>query len=363
MGMNAFVDLTPQWTVPTTNGGEWVDDRRARAVVNKPLYDFGRTAALTRSAALSLDARTQAYVDARAQRRLDILARFFDVLLADLRYAVEEETMAHTYVMFDHGRDRHEIGQLSDVGLLELENDFQQARIQRAEAQARRTSTRVRLGSALNRPGVLPGELSAPELGDLDRPVPEFKDAFELALRVNPRMIAMRHELEAARVAVDAERARRRPVLSAEAEAAYYEREFTSRDERRATVNLRVPLWQGGDDRAAIAQALARLHDREAGLAQAEMDLRQTLWDLLQEIETLKISRQAAKVRSSYRDLYLDRSRALYELEARTDLGDALIRNTEATWLAAQANYRLALAWARYAALTGQPILNEGITR
>ncbi len=58
-------------------------------------------------------------------------------------------------------------------------------------------------------------------------------------------------------------------------------------------------------------------------------------------------------MRQNYRDLYLDRSRALYELEVRTDLGDAMARSTEAQWLAAQADYRLLLAWARLDALTG----------
>jgi hypothetical protein len=68
------------------------------------------------------------------------------------------------------------------------------------------------------------------------------------------------------------------------------------------------------------------------------------------------VERNAAKVRTAYRDLYLDRSRALYELEVKSDLGDAMTRVTEAQWLAAQVEFRLALTWARIDALTGDLI-------
>ena len=38
----------------------------------------------------------------------------------------------------------------------------------------------------------------------------------------------------------------------------------------------------------------------------------------------LRIRLAGLQVRGDYRELYLDRSRALYELEVKTDLGDAM---------------------------------------
>lgn len=261
-GIYASVELTPQWVVPSVSADRaWVDDRRARATVNKTLYDFGRLSARERSAALNLDARLQNYLDVRAQRRLDIMARFFDVLLADLRANVDEETVALNYVQFDQARDRRRIGQISDVTLLEFENRFQESRIARAEAQSRRSSARLQLGAALNHPGVLPADLTPPKLTDLNKPAPEFKSLFELALKQNPRIVALHRDVESAQAAIEGERARRRPVVIAEFETTYYEREFLSRDDRRATLSLRMPLYQGGDETAAIAQAHARLRE------------------------------------------------------------------------------------------------------
>lgn len=358
VGARAFIDLTPQTVTPATESA-WVDDSRARIVFNKPLYDFGRQRALVRAAALNADAREQNFIDTRAQRRVEIMARFFDVLLADLRYAVDNETMASNYVAFDQARERREIGQLSDIQLLESENRYQEARVRRSAAEAEQRNARMRLALALDRPDELPSELAAPALAELmhaNSPLPEFKDVWARLREHNPRLLAQRHELEGTHAAMTAERARRRPTLSAEAEAAYYEREFLSRDERRATLNLRIPLYQGGEDRAASARAAAKRDEAEARLRRLEFELRQALWELLQEIESMKIHQQAATVRANYRELYLDRSRALYELELRTELGDAMIRTTEAAWLAAQADYRLALAWARLEALVGAPI-------
>ena len=70
----------------------------------------GRTAALTGSVRDEIDARKLRYLDARQARCLDIMARFFDALLADLRYAVDNEAMAESYVTFDKSRERHRLG-------------------------------------------------------------------------------------------------------------------------------------------------------------------------------------------------------------------------------------------------------------
>ncbi|OGI41664.1 MAG: hypothetical protein A2150_02930 [Candidatus Muproteobacteria bacterium RBG_16_64_11] len=353
-GLRASVELTPQRVQPSTDPAHArIDDSRARLLVQKRLYDFGRSRSLEDSARAQVDARELAYLDERQRRRIEILTRFYEVLLADLRYSVDNEALAHDFVQFDRGRERHRIGQLSDVDLLELEQRFQDARIQRTASQARQSSTRLQLAHALNRPNDLPGELLRPAPAGA-RDIPDHKLLFEQAHRHNPALAVLRKDTEAARALVDAERARRRPVLSAEFEAAAYERELQARDDLRATLNLRIPLYQGGEDRAAIAQALARLHEQEARLAKGEFELRQSVLDLVQELEGLKVALEAAKVRSSYRDLYLDRSRALYEMEVRTDLGDAMTRSTEAQWLAAQAEFRQAIAWAKLDALTGR---------
>ncbi len=354
-GVRSYLDLTPQ-SVRPASGPEsgMVGDSRARLTVSKRLYDFGRSRAQEDSAQATVEGRQLVFFDARQRRRIELMSRFFDVILADLRYAADNETMASAYVAYDRGRDRHELGQVSDVDLLELETRYQQTLVTRTLSQKRQASSRLQLALTMNRPEEMPRELVRPALSGIEREIPEVQVLYAEAQASNPALLALRRETEASRLVLSAERALRRPVLTAEGEAAWYEREFISRDELRATLNLRIPLYQGGEDSAAIAIALARLHEQEARLARAELDLRQTVLDLVQEAETRKVERAAAQVKIGYRDLYLDRSRALYELEVRTDLGDAMTQMTTAQWEATQAEFRLALTWARIDALTGR---------
>ena len=57
-----------------------------------------------------------------------------------------------------------------------------------------------------------------------------------------------------------------------------------------------------------------------------------------------------------YRDLYLDRSRALYELEVTSDLGDAMVKLSDAQLFKAQTVFELAINWAKLDALVGNPM-------
>lgn len=351
-GTRAYLDLIPEWVNPSTGGGG-TNDSRARILLSKQLTDFGRTRALESAAQDEVAGRELAFLDARQRRRLEIMARFFDVLLADLRYSVDNEEMARRYVDYDKTRERHALGQVSEVELLEYENRYREALITRTESQKRQSSTRLQLAHALNRPEQLPGELVAPRLTVLDREIPDYKALSEDARKASPVVAALRKETDAARASLSAERARSRPTLNAEIEAAEYERALSGRNDFRAGLNLRVPLYQGGEVDAAVTRAAADLAGREARLRKAEHDLQQTVLDAVQELEALKVRREAAKQRLAFRDLYLDRARALYEMEVQANLGDAMVRLTEAQWLAAKADYELALAWARVDALTG----------
>lgn len=361
-GTRAYLDLVPEWVNPSTGGGG-TNDSRARILLSKQLTDFGRTRALESAAQDEVVGRELAFLDARQRRRLEIMARFFDVLLADLRYAVDNEEMAHRYVVYDRVRERHALGQVSEVELLDYENRYRESLIARTESQKRQSSARLRLAHALNRPDQLPGELVAPKLTVLDREIPDYKALSEDARKVNPVVAAQRKETDAARATLNAERARSRPTLNAEIEAAEYERSLSGRNDFRAGLSLRVPLYQGGEVDAAVTRAAADLATREARLRKTEHDLQQTVLDAVQELETLKVRREAAKQRVAFRDLYLDRARAIYEMEVQTSLGDAMVRLTEAQWLAAQADYQLALAWARVEALTGKLVESPALEK
>jgi hypothetical protein len=86
------------------------------------------------------------------------------------------------------------------------------------------------------------------------------------------------------------------------------------------------------------------------------MDVQQAILDNLQMLDTLKVEREEMKALLDYRDLYLDRSRALYEMEVKTDLGDSMVEVSEARLKFARAKFTTALTWARLDALLGNEV-------
>ncbi|MCK5360439.1 MAG: TolC family protein, partial [Gammaproteobacteria bacterium] len=118
-------------------------------------------------------------------------------------------------------------------------------------------------------------------------------------------------------------------------------------------VNLVIPLREGGRFKAEIAKQQAELQKEEARYQLMKNALRKTVLELVQEVEVLRVAVESAEVRLEYRDQYLDRSRSAYELEIRTDLGDAAANMTEAQWNADKVKYDLLLTLGNIDALLG----------
>jgi outer membrane protein TolC len=279
-----------------------------------------------------------------------------DVLRADLEFRVQDEVMAIAYVQMDRARDRQELGQVSDIERLAAETLYQEARSARYQAQAEQRTRRVRLAEALNRPGQLSSALAEPDLQIVGIEPPDLADLSAEVLQNNSYLQALRAGTEAARERLQASRALDRPIITGRAEANEYERHTGSSDPWSVGVQLEVPLYTGGRSSAERALARAELQRSKAELARAELALRQDVQSLWEEINVLRAGREEMRTRMDYRELYLDRSRTLYEMEVRTDLGDAMIVSSQARQRQAELEYQLLLNWARLNALRGQPL-------
>jgi len=347
-------ELDARWVKPPTFAPQTHDDSRARLSLDKRLYDFGRTENSIAAARLDAEGRRVLLELERRRLRLQVMKRFFEVLLADLEFARDNEEMAVVYVRLDKARKKNELGQLSDIDLMALEARYQKVRSKRYRSEARQRLARQRLALLLGRPEDLPDTLEHPVLNN-DRSLPEYEELVRKALADNPQLQALRTRLEGAARQLEAARASDRPVITGRMEATHYQRSFGARDPFRASLAIDIPLYTGGRRQAEEADAWARLHALQAELREAELDLREQLLDNWQQIQTLKAQRDLAATEQDYRDLYLDRSRTRYEQELTTDLGDAMVRQSEARLLASRTEFQLALAWATLDLLTGNP--------
>jgi hypothetical protein len=170
----------------------------------------------------------------------------------------------------------------------------------------------------------------------------------------NPRLAAQKRLLVAASQRLDSVRADNRPSVEFEAEAAAWTRDALTRDDLRAGFNLVWPLWQGGRTDARLAREQARFHELQAQHDKLRIDLRLALIELREEIQFLRgTARRNAEMNARYRDQALDKARAEYEMELKTNLGSSMAETQYAQLKRRAIEYRLALAWARLEALLG----------
>ena len=338
-------------------GSDYLSDNSVGLVARKNLFDFGRSAHAEGAARAVVKARDLDLIDARDQRRIDIMARYFDVLLADLHYAVDNEYMAVAYVTFDNARDRFEQKLISRVDLTELEANYQDALVKRNASQKRQRITRALLAEAMNQPGQLVSDLEDPKLAGNNRVLPAYEDLLAL-LEHNPQLEADKQLLEASRQRLNAVRAETHPSLDAEIDTTdYANRDLSRRAAVRAGLILSWPIYQGRRVSSQLAKEQAQFYKLQAETEKRKRSLSQALLDTWLEAEQLqKTARNAAKIQADYRDLVLDRARGQYEVELRTNLGTSMAATVEATLRQRAVEYQLALALAKLDALLGQPL-------
>lgn len=335
----------------------------AHLLMEKRLYDFGYSDARQASALRRLEAARAAGMGARQQHQIEVMRTYFEVLLADLEYARDNEAMAIAFVRLDKARSRHELGEISDVDLLEIETRYQQILSRRTASESKQRNSRQRLALALNRPDELPSELVEPEPPDVEPPLPEIAILLEEVLRGNPRLRELQAEVEAARQQLVAADKRYGPVIRGELLASAYQRETRSTSPFEAALVLELPLYSGGRDDAETAAARSQLAEAEARLALLRHQLQRQVTELLLKQQYLKRRVSELKVRGEYREIYLDRSRTLYELERVSDLGDAMVQTSTIRLELAKVYYQWLLNKAQLKALSGKLLQEDSQER
>ena len=232
-GIKSYLDLVAARSEPTTLD-DAQSDNYAKLVISKTLYDFGKSAAENDSYNALVASQENKFTNKLQLHQLEIMKRFFNVLLADLRYRVDDEEMTQRFLKYDKKRERASLGMVSDVEVQQAENFYREALIARAASDRNIQSSRLMLAIALNKPDELPSDLSKPALSYLSDEIPERDSLYQQALTSNPTILAAQNEVIAAQQQVLAARTGNRPRLSAQLEFGEYEQERFSRDTARA---------------------------------------------------------------------------------------------------------------------------------
>lgn len=333
------------------------EDHRLRLVVSKPLYDGGYSSASSQAAELSGISADIDYAYVRNRYSITVMQQFFDIILADLRTSRDTESMSAAFVRMDRAEDNHSLGKLSDIELLEFQSNYQQSRVKVYNSEGDARQTRLLLALTLNRPGQQPSQLTPPQLDVNGRVLPEYDVLLEKVLSGNPRLKAINHGVEAAKSLVVAAKSNNKPKVTALLERAEQSRDTSTADKWRVGVEMSMPLYDGGLSKAAVSRAQLDVNKLIYQRHQHELDLRSQVRELVEKFRVLSAERDASLAFTDYRELYMDRSRALYDLEVKTDLGDAMIQISEAHLRDAHQRFEMALLMAQLNLLAGEPIM------
>lgn len=117
------------------NGRE-EDFNNAYLTLQKQLYDFNRTSLAQSAAQTQLQAEQALERLAVSDYRQSVIQAFYDVLLADAAYTVENEQLAIEYVDLDHAKEELAVGKLSELDVAALDEPYQRTLVRRALAES-----------------------------------------------------------------------------------------------------------------------------------------------------------------------------------------------------------------------------------
>lgn len=360
LGFRAQLELEAAYIEPSAiTYDQSTNDSSLTLRLSKPIYDFGGSQQKIEAASLEQQAWQANLPYIVAQRKLSIARDFFEVILADLKYVWDNEALAIAYVSYDSAQDRHALNQISDLELMASETAYLETLHARNISQAQQRQSRAILAETLNRPRQLPSNLQRPSLSFVNQPLPEYAEVMEKVEQNNPYIKLAESRLLVAQQRLDAEDRQMRPLLNAELAVSEYAREKTS-DDVRASLNLVVPLYESRSIKSAMARARSAWMKQRAETLNTKIQMRQQTLQLWQRIDVLQKRYQQLLSTQAFRELSLDRSRALYEMEVKTDLGDSMVAISEVQYRRAKNEFDLVLAWMQLQLLMGETDLMFG---
>ncbi|MBF6058263.1 TolC family protein [Thiomicrorhabdus heinhorstiae] len=330
--------------------------------IGKVLYDFGRESLRQEAIAGQLSAEQSLTASVEERQKLDVMQAYFNVLLADFQFRIDNEAMAVEYVSYDKAKDFHDVGQVSDVDLLAAENRYQTILLSRSRAEQKQLQTRIQLANVIGAPNARPDELKMPDLAlylQRDAKDLELTALQGVVIQQNPQLVALNAKIQAQQSAIASAAKSGMPTIRGDAWVGSLSSYPEIREGRwRADLTLNVPIMDGGLSDLAKAQAQAKLAEYEALYQQLAQQLREQVADLYFQIKLLETEKKKHQTFGDYADLYLDYSRALYENEVSTDFGDAMVRLSQANYDMVAWRFKQALLWAQLDYLSGKPLMN-----
>ncbi|MCS6859043.1 MAG: TolC family protein [Abditibacteriales bacterium] len=319
-------ELAPRYQVP--------QGFTARVALKKTLYDGGQTKALVQQAEADVHSHQAQYAAAQLDVILAVKQAFYDVLYYQQLARLKREAVAQAEGYVALAKGLFEKGQVPERDIVQAQAvlALAQAEVESAEGlvKAAQADLRSAMGLAWDAPLEITGALSPPE------PLPDVQTFIEQAMRQHPALQQAQAEVTAAEAAVRVAESQRKPVVALRTTGGVQERALPpKRGLFLFDATVRIPLRDGGQRKAARAEAQAHLAHAAATLEQIKRDLERKViqaWHLAQAAQR-KVESATHALLPAQENLRL--AEAQYHAGVGTLLG---IKDAQLDWLKALHN-------------------------
>lgn len=270
---------------------------QATATVSQPIFRGGRTVSQTRQAENAVLAQRARLLATEQQVLGDAVQAYSNVIQNTelLRLNINNEQVLGRQLQATNERFR--VGEITRTDVAQAESRLAGSRSQRIQAEGNLQIARATYQRTI---GEAPNRLTNPQ--PLLVPVRSAQEAQQVAVANNPAVVAALFQAAAQRDNIDVQLSVLSPQISANAQAFRQDASIqphTRQSGGQATIQLNVPLYQGGAEYAAVRQARQQAQQT---IAQVDEARRQAAQQAASSWETLRSNRATVEsVRSQIR--------------------------------------------------------------
>lgn len=265
--------------------------------ISQPVFGYNRLHWDRKIEPLRYEESRKQYNEDLEQARVDAAGLFFNLLLAQINYRIQEKNLANNDTLYKISKGRYNLGKIAENDLLQMELSVMNARANLNQAQLDVEQGSLALRTFLNLRGnelIVVDEPPTPE----DIPVNE-ETALREALNNRQQITALKRQMMEARAGVsEAERARFSVDLvgqygftqtSADLSSAY----VNPLEQQSVSIGISVPVADWGRARSRIEIARANRELAQLNTEVAEQNFRQ---DILLSVKQVGMSRRKVMI-------------------------------------------------------------------
>ena len=263
-------------------------------------------------------------------KSINIMRRFFDIVLADMSYETALEKLAMAAIHEGRVKDDYNVQDASEVDLLEKQANTQLSQIERLKAESAQIKTRAALAQSLNLSySERPDDVSKPNYKHLfKRQLAEFEH-YQQKLSDNPELKQLQQSLLTIKTQISQEKDNLDIVLSSNVRLGEQAYQREKNGHWRVGLNLSMPFGVDAKKSSKMSKLQLDIEQLQLDIKQHQQSIETNALDYYLTLKSLRQTHKALLIELDYRDLYLEKARANYEMEIKSDIGNAMINYTD----------------------------------